>query len=220
MATGKRATAPPARDLEHRPLFVAASGPPYHTHLVFPASFTAAECRAVVDHGTPAAAVGATVQDGADHQADPVLRQARVAWLTPDDDTAWIFDRLAELAERANDTYGFELTGFTEDLQFTTYDAPGSFYTWHQDGLDGPVANRKLSLVVQLSDPASYEGSDLELLEVVEDYADEEGRAWQARTRRRGATVAFPAFEYHRVTPLERGIRHSLVCWVSGPPFR
>lgn len=220
MATGKHASAPPVRDLEHRPLFVPSTGPAYHTHLVIPSAFTAAECRAVVDLGSRAAASEATVQDGAADQADPVLRQARVAWLTPDDDTGWIFDRLASLAERVNETYRFELTGFSEDLQFTTYDRPGSFYTWHQDGLDGPVATRKLSLVVQLSDPTDYEGSDLELLEVVEDYPADEGAAWHAKTRRRGAAIAFPAFEYHRVTPLRSGTRHSLVCWVSGPPFR
>jgi PKHD-type hydroxylase len=73
---------------------------------------------------------------------------------------------------------------------------------------------------VQLSDPATYEGSDLQLLEVVEDYDDADGGAWRSRVRRRGTVIAFPAFEYHRVTPLESGVRHSLVCWVGGPPFR
>jgi PKHD-type hydroxylase len=120
----------------------------------------------------------------------------------------------------SHQTYGFDLAGFTEDLQFTTYDRPGSFYTWHQDGLDGAVAGRKLSLVVQLSDPASYEGSDLELLDVAEDYSDDDRAAWRTRARRRGTVIAFPAFEYHRVTPLISGTRHSLVCWIGGPPFR
>ncbi|MDZ7732078.1 MAG: 2OG-Fe(II) oxygenase [Acidimicrobiia bacterium] len=116
--------------------------------------------------------------------------------------------------------YDFELTGFTEDLQFTSYDETGAFYTWHQDGLDGEVAGRKLSIVIQLSASTDYEGSDLELLDVVEDYPAEDLAAWRRRVRRRGTAVLFPAFEYHRVTPLVRGTRHSLVCWIGGPPFR
>jgi PKHD-type hydroxylase len=32
--------------------------------------------------------------------------------------------------------------------------------------------------------------------------------------------VVFPSFEFHRVLPLRRGVRRSLVAWVGGPPFR
>jgi PKHD-type hydroxylase len=192
----------------------------YHSHVVVRRAFTAGECRTIVDLGRRLSDADAALADGAGDAADPGLRQARVAWVGADEDTEWIFERLATYAARANQTYGFDLAGFTEDLQFTTYDRPGSFYTWHQDGLDGAVADRKLSLVVQLSDPASYEGSDLELLDVAEDYSDDDRAAWRTRARRRGTVIAFPAFEYHRVTPLISGTRHSLVCWIGGPPFR
>jgi PKHD-type hydroxylase len=207
-------------DLEVRPVFVDRAPPPYHTHRLFPAVFTAAECRRLIELGSTYAAGSATVQDAGRDRADDGLRRARVAWIESDDESRWLFDRLAGVASEANHHYRFELTGFGEDVQFTTYDEIGSFYTWHQDGLDGPVAGRKLSLVVQLSSPDAYEGSDLEFLEVTEDYLAADAGRWRTRVRRRGSVIAFPAFEYHRVTPLLAGVRHSLVCWVSGPPFR
>ena len=68
------------------------------------------------------------------------------------------------------------------------------------------------------SDPADYDGSDLQLFGVTGGGPPDPD--WAAVVRRRGTAVAFPAFEHHRVTPLERGARCSLVCWVGGPPFR
>jgi PKHD-type hydroxylase len=207
-------------DLDARPVFVDRTPPPFHTHHIYPSVFTAAVCRRLIDLGLERGAASATVQDAGSDHADAALRRARVAWIEPDDDTSWLFERLAGVAAEANRHYRFELTGFGEDVQFTTYDEAGSFYTWHQDGLDGPVASRKLSLVVQLSSPDDYDGSDLEFLEVTEDYLAADAGRWRTRVRRRGTVVAFPAFEYHRVTPLLDGVRHSLVCWVSGPTFR
>jgi PKHD-type hydroxylase len=220
MGRAKRLSVPSRWDIDHRPLLVPTVGPRYVTHQVLPHVFTPRECQSIIDLGTRSPADEATVQDGNHDESDPSLRQAQITWLAPTETTAWVIERLAAVAERANEIYGFELTGFSEDLQFTTYDTAGSFYTWHQDGLDGAVAGRKLSLVIQLSASSDYDGSDLEFLEVQEDYADDEAGDWRRSVRRRGTAVAFPAFEYHRVTPLLSGTRHSLVCWISGPPFR
>ena len=74
--------------------------------------------------------------------------------------------------------------------------------------------------MVQLSDPDDYDGADLELFQVVEDYSEDELAEHRAASRACGAVVVLPAFEYHRVTPLRSGVRRSLVSWVSGPPFR
>ena len=82
------------------------------------------------------------------------------------------------------------------------------------------MAHRKLSLVVQLSDPADYDGAELELFQVHADAGDDELATFRAQSTAQGTVVVFPSFEYHRVTPLRSGMRHSLVSWVSGPPFR
>ena len=187
---------------------------------MFEAAFTTRQCQRIVALGEELVTERGGLEDGGGRDLDATLRRSRIAWLAPDDATTWVYDKLASLAAKANRVYGFDLTGFAEDLQYTVYDRPGAFYTWHQDGLDGEVANRKLSLVVQLSDPGDYEGGDLDFLDVVEDYTPAELALWRRGSRSRGAVVAFPAFEYHRVSPMISGTRRSLVCWVSGPRFR
>lgn len=190
-------------------------------------AFTPEQCGAVVALGDSLQAEGGALAgspdgDGAapDSGTDLALRRSRVAWISRSDQTAWLFDRLSELVVRANRTWRFDLSGFDEELQYTLYDEPGAFYTWHQDGLDGDVASRKLALVVQLTDPSLYDGADLEMFDVVTDWETDELAEWRARVRSQGTVVAFPAFEYHRVTPLVSGRRASLVAWVGGPPFR
>jgi len=207
---------------------------PYRSHQVHPGVFTARQCQRIIDHANalevaPAdlegaagpsargqAASGGTASD----RVDESIRDSTVSWIAPGPDTDWIFAKLATVATRANRLYGFDLSGFDEDLQFTRYERPGAFYTWHQDGLDAGVHHRKLAMVVQLTDPDHYEGADLELFDVVEDSSPDQLDDFRTRVRRRGTVVVFPTFEYHRVSPLRSGGRQSLVAWVSGSPFR
>jgi PKHD-type hydroxylase len=204
--------------LDLRPVFVPPGGGEYSSHVVVPRAMTPAQCDRVVALGERLRLADGELADGASR--DESLRRSKVAWIGPGPDTAWLYDKLARVAQRANRRYGFDLTGFGEDLQYTVYDEPGAFYTWHQDGLTGEVATRKLAVVVQLSDPADYEGADLELFDQVADLTPEELAEANAAKRDRGTAVVFPAFEYHRVTPLVSGVRRSLVVWISGPPFR
>jgi PKHD-type hydroxylase len=199
---------------------MAAQRGPYSTHELHADVFDEDECDRIIELGRAMPSDIGAVEGDQGMEADPELRAAEIAWIPRNQDSEWIHQRLAAVCDDSNERYGFDLTGFDEELQFTTYGRPGSFYTWHQDGLDGPVAHRKLSLVVQLSPAASYRGADLELFQVVEDDDGRSLRAFRRDARRRGTVVVFPAFEYHRVTPLTRGRRHSLVAWVSGPPFR
>lgn len=196
----------PSLDVDYRPAHVVAR------------VFTPAQCRRIVELGLQLGATTAEVgARDADVEAVDETRRSKTAWIGYTDQTAWLFDRLARVAVRVNQHYGFDLTGFTEDVQFTVYDEPGAFYDWHQDGLAGAVALRKLSIVVQLSDPSDYDGADIEIFPIALDRLD---TGWPARARRQGSAIVFPAFEHHRVTPLRRGARYSLVCWVGGPPFR
>lgn len=192
----------------------------YHTHEWHSGVFTVEECERILRLGAALEPERAGVEGDAGAGEDRSLRSATIAWVPADRATDWVFDRLRRTVEDANERYGFDLDGVVEDLQFTTYERPGAFYTWHQDGLDGPVAHRKLSVVVQLSDPADYEGADLELFQVVEDLDADELDEFRSAVRERGSALVFPAFEYHRVTELRSGVRHSLVAWFGGPPFR
>ena len=82
-------------------------------------------------------------------------------------------------------------------------------YGWHQDF--NSQVSRKLTLVVQLSDPSEYEGGNLEVLT--------NGSPMRVR-KQRGLLAAFPAWTLHQVTPVSQGNRQSLVAWISGPDFK
>lgn len=142
------------------------------------------------------------------------IRKSKTAWIGLNPETVWLYDRLAYVARMVNAQYWrFDLEGFVEDFQFTLYDEPDDHYTWHTDSVkyaDGKTP-RKLSMVIQLSDPEDYAGGDLQLKGGPED---------TTVTRERGLVTVFPSYLLHRVTPLESGVRKSLVVWISGPPFR
>ena len=207
--------------LTARPVLPSPATPPYQAFELHPKAFTERQCDRIIALGETLRHESAGLEgvDG-DEISDHSIRRSRTAWIPPDDDSWWIYDKLAKLAERANRRYGFDLTGFGEDLQFTLYDEPGAFYSWHQDGLDGGVANRKLSIVIQLTDPEDYTGGEIQFFEVADDYDDEQLEVFTRLTRQRGTAIVFPSFEYHRVLAMRSGVRHSLVSWVSGPPFR
>jgi PKHD-type hydroxylase len=82
-------------------------------------------------------------------------------------------------------------------------------YGWHQDY--GGEISRKLSLVLQLSDPSEYEGGNLQVKTSSEP---------QTVKKQRGFIAAFPSYVLHQVTPVTKGNRQSLVAWVSGPQFK
>ena len=190
----------------------------YQCPSYFPQVFGHRQCGRIIEAGLALPIDAGLVSGGGDGDADPEARKAGIAWLAPEGDSLWVFDKLAGVIERANRVYQYDLAGFTEDAQFTCYNHVGDFYDWHQDGLEGELAVRKLSIVVQLSAADEYEGADLELFCL----NSEPGLAetWRPDLRRQGSALVFPAFEYHRVTPLLSGQRYSLVCWVGGPPFR
>lgn len=143
------------------------------------------------------------------------IRDTRVAWIPQNNDTIWFYDRLSWIARQLNgEFYKFDLFGFVEDFQYSVYNEENnSHYTWHRDTgfLSRGTPPRKLTLVVQLSDPSDYEGGDLELLtKPSPSTVDKE----------QGMVVAFPSYNLHRVTPVTKGTRRTLVIWICGPAFK
>ena len=138
-------------------------------------------------------------------------RDSFIKFLYPNDTTQWIFEKLSGFVNEMNARYfGFDLSGFDQGLQFTRYGAPGQHYGWHTDS-GMMTGQRKLSLTVQLSDPDDYEGGDLELCW---------GPEPMTASREQSMITVFPSWTMHRVTPVTKGTRYSLVAWVSGPPFK
>lgn len=142
---------------------------------------------------------------------DKNIRRSSLSWLHKNEETRWVFETLGDVASAINAQYfRFDLVGFGEALQLTNYDqSDHGMYGWHQDY--NSKISRKLSLVLQLTDPSQYEGGNLEIAV--------QGEPHVVR-KQRGLVVAFPSYVLHQVTPVVKGSRQTLVAWVSGPAFR
>jgi PKHD-type hydroxylase len=140
------------------------------------------------------------------------LRRSKITWLNFETDTEWVYERLSGLICKLNrDYYGFDLKGFGELFQLTNYssDYTGT-YDWHIDRGNRNV--RKMSAVLQLSEPGEFVGGELQLLHTSDVPFNVE--------KKRGRLVIFPSHTIHRVTPVTKGSRQSLVSWICGEPLR
>lgn len=140
-------------------------------------------------------------------------RNSKVSWVSHTQESSWLYDRMAGVARNLNaQFYNFDLYGFVEDMQFTVYSGEEkSHYTWHIDAGDATPSARKLSMTLQLSEPSDYEGGELQI------WADKEP---VTLSKEKGFMAMFPSYVLHRVTPVTKGVRCSLVVWVAGPAFK
>ncbi len=181
------------------------------TPYTLPDAFSPAECDRIIEvaRTAPLADAG-LVRNAADHN----VRRSDLAWLDEREGTGWVMDRIITLVARANrEAYDFALSEFAESAQVARYGAEREgHFDWHSDiGAGVVAARRKLTMVVQLSDPGSYSGGVLELMP---------DAAIREAAQACGAAVLFPSFVLHRVTPVTAGERWSLTIWAHGPAFR
>lgn len=147
------------------------------------------------------------------------VRTSKVTFVHKQDDIAWFFDGLNRVIfDLNNQFYGFNLTGY-DSFQYTEYyGVENGKYDWHMDtqlGNDGNVMPqpRKLSLTLLLNEPGiDFEGGDFEI------NMGNESRA-RVTPAMKGRIIAFPSFMIHRVAPVTKGVRKSIVVWVTGPKF-
>ena len=146
------------------------------------------------------------------------VRKSDVAWINDQ----WVYDLIWSYMVSANEQAGwkYEIVA-AEDCQVTRYTKKG-FYAWHRDGtgshneiinkpgnkfLHGNV--RKLSMSLILNN--DYENGNFEMGKLFS--KDKVPRL------KEGSIIVFPSFMEHRVTPVTKGTRYSLVAWFVGPPF-
>ena len=173
-------------------------------------AFSPEECDAIIEIGKKIGFDDSKVNN--EEKLKLNVRKSKVCFLNPKDRSVeWIYRRATDFVNDINRQFWNYDLSYIETLQFTAYTQKDDFYDKHVDqALSGPFY-RKLSFSIQLSDPDTYEGSDLLM------YASDD----PVNTRRnRGAMIFFPSFVVHKVTPLVSGERYSLVGWVCGPPFK
>lgn len=162
-------------------------------------------------------------------------RNSRNSWIPT---THWVAGFVWHYVQRANrENFLYDLSHIDgETLQYTHY-GPGEYYGWHIDAglsnafkpsFDGSSETyqqrgqdfvnqnceliRKLSFVLQLSDPEDYEGGNLQLL-------DEELKPYIA-PRQKGTLILFDSRTQHRVLKVTKGLRKSIVGWTVGPRWK
>lgn len=143
---------------------------------------------------------------------DSDIRVSKLSYITTDNEEFyWLLDRIAQTVVKHNNEYfKFDIEGIQEDFQFTQYNAPDGHYSYHTDKLLHDKV-RKLTIVIQLTDPINYEGGELEICL---------GDTPFVVPKEQGTLVLFPSYNLHRVKPTTSGTRHSLVGWVTGRPFK
>ena len=148
---------------------------------------------------------------------DKSFRNSKISWLDQNDLTwdsvykdVWIVQR------RANrEWFNFHIEG-SEDIQISRYDGENNeWYGKHRDTffLTSSPTQRKLSAVIQLTDPNDYEGGDFTLFDC-DSFPDRED------IRQQGSIIFFPSFTFHQANPVTKGVRHSLALWFNGPHWR
>jgi len=174
-------------------------------------AFTSEECQKIIDYAEQYEKKDAHISNNEKKELNLEIRESKIVWIAPDPEINWMYQRLTAIIEKLNEDYfRFDLFGFIENFQFTEYNAPSGHYGKHIDSIfNGTV--RKLSFVLQLSDPKDYEGGELHL---------HLGKMPDVMKKEQGTLVAFPSPTLHEVTPVTQGKRYSLVGWITGKPFK
>lgn len=161
-------------------------------------------CEQIIEHGLSLPEKQA--EAGGDINIEK--RKSRVSWV---DSGHWISGLVSHYTFMANrQAWDFDIHG-DNGIQFTKY-AVGEFYDPHVDTFKLEDNMRKLSIVIQLSDPEDYEGGEFVFVD-----GDEE--TIPTNFDKRGSILVFPSFLMHQVKPVTSGTRHSIVSWFVGPKF-
>jgi len=177
--------------------------------------FTPDQCRQIIDCGKrqppQKAQVGSRGDETRGAGVDTKKRITTISWI-PFKEMGHMYHDLYKFIITANENhFGFGDIRITENAQFTEY-PEGGFYDWHMDcelnmSKEPPV--RKISMTLLLNDPSEFEGGELEV-----------GGVGKTNLLEQGKGIIFASFINHRVRPVTRGMRQSLVVWFGGKPFR
>ncbi len=144
------------------------------------------------------------------------IRKSKIAFVPDNNFYSDIYGMIDQYVTKINrDYFGFDISYGIHDVQFATYSGEEQgHYGWHHDVFFAQKEpyHRKLSFVLQLSDPNEYTGGDFQFRDVPA-VSDEQFKP-------QGSLLIFPSFFYHRVTPVLTGTRYSLVSWIDGPRWR
>ena len=176
--------------------------------------FTPEQCQMIINSGRSEPRNTALVgneQGSKGGRIDTETRTSHISWL-PFNKMIEMYKQLELVMKQTNGNhFGFAGLCINEMAQYTEY-PEGGFYDWHTDNdvncaIEPPV--RKISMTCLLSPEHEFEGGDLQLMK--ED---------KIAKLKQGHAIFFASFIRHRVAPVTRGNRKSLVMWFGGTPFK
>ena len=176
--------------------------------------FTPKQCEMIIAAGRaePKQNAGVGNKEGIKGgEIDTKTRTSHISWI-PFKKMHEMYKDIENIMKTTNGNhFGFDGMTITEMAQYTEY-PEGGFYEWHVDNdvsftHEPPV--RKISMTCLLSPESEFEGGDLEL-----------GKPGNVAKLKQGHAIFFASFLNHRVTPVIKGNRKSLVMWFGGPPFK
>ena len=175
--------------------------------------FSPKQCQMIIEAGRAQpkqdASVGAAREKGG--VIDTETRTSHISWI-PFSKMPEMYKDIEKMMKKTNGNhFGFDGMQITELAQYTEYPS-GGFYDWHMDSdvnfeHEPPV--RKISMTCLLSHESEFEGGELQM-------EKEQNKV----ILKQGQAVFFASFIKHRVAPITRGVRKSLVMWFGGPPLR
>ena len=183
-------------------------GGSFHTHTSILA-FSQEECDKLIKHCDNIEKQSGTVYEG----EQTTKRDSEIAWVSPDEniELAWFYEKIKFLTLDVNSKFWNFDVEYIEPPQYTTYSSESNqHYGNHIDVQSRFDRQRKISFSLQLSSEDEYDGGNLVIDPGNPSIADKD----------KGTVIMFPSFILHRVEPVTRGIRKSMVWWVSGKPFK
>ena len=172
--------------------------------------FTAKLCKEIIDLSRTLKKQQGAVYINDVRDYDKKRRHSTISWI-PFNKMQPMYDDLIHLIQKINrNHFGFSNVQITEPAQVSEY-SKGQFYHWHTDSSIDMVKEppvRKLSMTLLLNDPGEFEGGNLEIA----------GK--NMSHMKQGHAAIFASFLQHRVTPVTKGVRKSLVVWFGGEPFK
>jgi PKHD-type hydroxylase len=180
--------------------------------------FTPEQCSKILENGLKIPAQDAKLGvAGMNDYSNDSFRKSKIRFIQADNpDFKWLFDELFKMGMQANkDWFNFHITNLSY-IQLAEYDESyQGEYKKHHDvfWVNNDSYHRKLTCVIQLTDPSEYEGGDLELFELSE-YPNKD------ELRQQGTAIFFPSFIPHQAHPVTKGKRYSIAVWFEGDKWK
>lgn len=143
-------------------------------------------------------------------------RQSKIGFLKNDNDFLQKFISLANEINKECE-WDWEIDAI-EPLQYSEY-TKGHEYDWHVDQHAKPYDDgriRKMSFTYFIND--TFSGGDFDI--EIGHPNQEKDQRYNTIEAKKGYIVFFQSDLYHRVRPIIKGKRKSLVGWILGPKFK